>query len=62
MRRQEWCRSKRGRVIIIGWGPVIVREIGAEIAALAQENATVTSKKGTTNALCHASSYVETPD
>ncbi len=45
MRREEWCLSKRGRVLIIGWEPIIVREIGAEEAAFAQENATVTSNR-----------------
>jgi hypothetical protein len=62
MRREEWCRSRPGSLLIIGWESVIVSTIFADEAVNAEAHATREPSMGVAKAVCPAYSCVEIPD
>ncbi len=62
MRREEWCSSRPGRLLIIGWNPVIVRNIIADEAVNAEATDTREPSMGVAEAVCPTYSCVEIPD
>ena len=62
MRREEWCSSRPGRRLIIGWNSVIVRIIIADEGVNAGVTNTREPSMGVAEAVCPTYSCVEIPD
>jgi hypothetical protein len=62
MRREEWCRSKPGRRLVIGWETVNVRHPVAYEATAAETNVIEHQAMGSRKASGNDSSSVEIPD